>query len=125
MSEPTVEPNLINSLASGIVVGIGTLMWIAHRFFSGGEEKEAQKHMVLESAELADMTPFRLAVVKLDQVIAMKADMEQLRKDNVRILEILEKLDRAEDVEREVQLRLQDVRMREELHERRRRGQAD
>ncbi len=86
-----------------------TLGGQAWRYIKEGmKEETTPKHVVLETAELADMNPIRLAVQKLDRLFEMERDIDAMRQKTDEMHEILKRIDRADEVEREVQARLRE-----------------
>ena len=104
------EPALTfwGQIAAGLVVGLAWAGTWIYNLMKGRRDAEPPRHVVLEQADLADMNPIRQAVSKLDRLFDIERDLVQLQKDNGRILEILERIDREDLIRREVQARLRD-----------------
>lgn len=81
-----------------------TLGTQAYRYLKESMKQEPPpNHMVLETAELADMRPLRVALLKLDQILALKADVDEMRKSDAKILELLERMDREDEIGRKAE----------------------
>ena len=107
MVEPDASTKEFLEWFLALLLGVLTIGAQAWRYIkeSSAEEPAAPKHMILEQAELADMSPFRQAALKLDEILKLKADIDELRRSDARILELLERMDREDEIERKAEER--------------------
>ena len=89
-----------------LILTLGGQAWRYIR--ESSKEDAAPKHVVLETAELADMAPLRAIVQRLDKLLELESDIRQMHRDDSRILAVLERIDRADEIEREVRARLRE-----------------
>ncbi len=98
----------------GTVGLAGLVAWVSqyrHGRRSESDEPDARgKHIILEGAELADMHAVRSLVpelrqigVQLNQIMQVVQDNHRIVENNEKMLILLQKIDRAMEVEKEVE----------------------
>jgi hypothetical protein len=85
----------------GTFAGIGAMVLAAAlRAYRGGkgEQEPSHGHVVLEQAEIADLNVFRQLVLRYDAVLAANTNVDELRRMQVEMLDILKRMDRQEEI---------------------------
>ena len=89
----------------GVCIFLGTIGAMVTRFLSGKKAPEPNRMVTIEAAELADLSVIRAIAPKLDQVLKMEQQVEDVRESleaveqrQQQMLEILGRMDRKEEM---------------------------
>ncbi|HEX4768237.1 MAG TPA: hypothetical protein VH414_18375 [Lichenihabitans sp.] len=74
-----------------LLLTVGGQAW---QYIRESKKDEPPKHVVIETAELADMGPVRDILLRLDRLLDLETDIAETKRATVEMHSILERMDR-------------------------------
>lgn len=100
MAAETSDTGLWQQIGVFLGIGAAALTAAINSYRQGHKEAEppAQKHVVLEQAEIADVNIFRNLLQRYDAGLELEADVREMKEKDAEILAILRKMERQEEL---------------------------